>query len=273
MSTALRRLRYYARSMVTLASRVERPHVVAWKLLVAGNGCLVRFRDGTALACRDAMDLWVAKETCLDRDYERHGTAIARDWTIIDIGAGIGDFTILAARAASAGRVVACEPSPTATALLRENLRRNDVTNVVVVDAAVAANASPRALMPGRHGATASTHSTAPAEPSLTVPGVTLAEVLARLPGGRCDLLKSDCEGAEFDFLLGADDATLARIDRIVLEYHDWRGRHHSALERRLRDAGFACVATHVNVVHDDTGFLYAERTAGGADRPSPSAR
>jgi FkbM family methyltransferase len=269
MPTTLGRLRYYARSIVTLATRVERPHAIAWTLLVRGRGCVVRFRGGPALACRDAMDLWIAKETCLDRDYERYGTAIARDWTIVDIGAGIGDFTILAARAASAGHVVACEPSPSAIALLRDNVRRNGVTNVDAIGAAVAATASPRALSAARHGATASTLGVAPGDHALTVPAVTLADVLARIPSGRCDLLKSDCEGAEFDFLLAADDATLVRIDRIVLEYHDWQGNHHAALEKRLRDAGFATVSTHVNVVHADTGFLYAARPAPQQDAPT----
>ncbi|MGE5172127.1 MAG: FkbM family methyltransferase [Rudaea sp.] len=269
MPSALRRLRYYARSIATLASRIERPHAVAWTLLARGGGCVVRFRDGPALACRDAMDLWVAKETCLDRDYERYGTAIASGWTIVDIGAGIGDFTILAARAAHAGRVVACEPATGAVKLLRENLQRNGVTNVDVIDAAIAATASPRALSVHRHGATASTLGVAPDERSLTVAAMTLADVLARIPSGRCDLLKSDCEGAEFDFLLAADDATLARIRRIVLEYHDWHGNHHAALEERLREAGFSTVSTHPNAVHADTGFLYAERPASRNEPPA----
>jgi hypothetical protein len=45
---------------------------------------------------------------------------------------------------------------------------------------------------------------------------VTLADVV----GVGCDLLKLDCEGAEFDALLSADDETLRRAQRIILEFH-----------------------------------------------------
>ncbi len=49
----------------------------------------------------------------------------------------------------------------------------------------------------------------------ITVRSVALADVLAGLPGGVCDFLKMDCEGAEYDMLLNLDDAAWGRIRRI----------------------------------------------------------
>ncbi len=45
-----------------------------------------------------------------------------------------------------------------------------------------------------------------------TVPAVSLADVFARCQIERCDLLKLDCEGAEYDILFNAPDGILQRI-------------------------------------------------------------
>lgn len=43
------------------------------------------------------------------------------------------------------------------------------------------------------------------------------------------DLLKLDCEGAEYAILMGASTESLARVQRIVMEYHDLDAeREHS---------------------------------------------
>ena len=65
------------------------------------------------------------------------------------------------------------------------------------------------------------------------VPTVTLADVV----GSGCDLLKLDCEGAEFEALLGADDDTLRRAQRIILEFHRIAGSAEVIVDR-LEAAG-----------------------------------
>lgn len=56
------------------------------------------------------MDVWVVKETCLDRDYKSKGKKIQGGSTIIDIGAGLGDFAILTANEHPNSQVYAYEP-------------------------------------------------------------------------------------------------------------------------------------------------------------------
>ena len=65
------------------------------------------------------------------------------------------------------------------------------------------------------------------------VPTVTLADVV----GSGCDLLKLDCEGAEFEALLAADDDTLLRAQRIILEFHRIAGSPEMIVDR-LEAAG-----------------------------------
>jgi len=79
----------------------------------------------------------------------------------------------------------------------------------------------------------------------------------------RCDLLKIDVEGAEYEILGCASRATLDRIDRIVGEYHDVRPEDPStridAFRRFLEDAGY-----RVDVVpsrrHANLGLFFAQR-------------
>jgi FkbM family methyltransferase len=57
---------------------------------------------------------------------------------VVDLGAGIGDFTLMASRAAGErGVVLAIEPSPGNFKLLQENIRSNNAKNVILKQYAV----------------------------------------------------------------------------------------------------------------------------------------
>src|SRR5688500_10418751 len=87
---------------------------------------------------RGAMDVWSIKETFLDRFYEKYGFVIEPGWNVIDIGAGIGDFTLFAAMHQPGVRVFAFDPYPPSFALMHEDLRLNRVTNTRAFNEAVA---------------------------------------------------------------------------------------------------------------------------------------
>jgi len=67
-------------------------------------------------------------------------------------------------------------------------------------------------------------------------------DVVERI-GGRVDLLKMDCEGAEWQML--EDTETFFAVDRVVMEYHELTAKHTlESLIRRFKELGF--VANHV---------------------------
>ncbi|WP_197097623.1 FkbM family methyltransferase [Pelagovum pacificum] len=211
-------------------------------------------RTGLSFEVREPMDAWVVKETCLDRDYFRDFAEPAPDWRILDIGAGLGDFTVLAASLAPDGVVHAYEPFADSFALLGRNLRRNGITTATIHNEAAAARDGTRALLPGR--ARAGMQVFGPGE---GIEATSLARILDRLPGRRCDFMKIDCEGGEFDLILNGADQ-LHRVDRIALEYHEALTNHTSdELIACLRSEGFV-VRRARNPVHANTGFLFAER-------------
>ena len=56
----------------------------------------------------------------------------------------------------------------------------------------------------------------------------------------KCDLLKIDCEGDEYEILLGASPDVLNRIGTVILEWHDIPGHSPERLEQHLEKAGFS---------------------------------
>jgi FkbM family methyltransferase len=124
----------------------------------------------------------------------------------IDGGANIGLFTLMAAaRVGSAGRVVACEPSPTTMALLRENVALNRYGWVDLREVALAEHPGKlrmHVFTPGSgFSSFAPADTTTSSEVEVSV--ATLDEVAGDLLE-RTSLVKLDVEGAELLALKGA---------------------------------------------------------------------
>jgi len=262
-SRGLSRWVYYFSSIPTLLSGM-RPRGAVLRLflglpvrrpvdVVLSSG--LRFRVGTR------MDAWVLKETCLDRDYETDAP-LQEGWTIVDVGAAFGDFTVHAARLCRRGTVHAFEPLPENFRRLEEHLRLNTVSNVRASPEAIAAASGTLSLytvtgLTGQHRTAGDERSAA--EPALRVTATTLARAFEERGIERCDFLKIDCEGAEFEIVLGLEPKVLGRIARIALEYHDHVTEHtHEELGNFLEKRGFE-VRVRPNPAWKELGFLYAE--------------
>lgn len=234
-------------------------------------------RQEVSFRVRGSMDIWSVKETWIDRFYERFGTAIGKEWTIVDIGGGIGDFTTLAAKAHPGNQIYAFEPTLQSYKLLVENLARNQVSNAQAFNQAIWSEEG-FLLIDTRHGQpgqfTSHNLQGSPEEPGLMrVESISLQEAFQRLAISKCDLLKLDCEGAEYPILYNASSLVLECVERIVMEYHDQLrdqsskvGReagefptNHHGLQRFLQENGYK-VQVQQNYVHAELGYLYAWR-------------
>jgi len=262
----LRKYSYYLWSIIELFVGFENPLLLVMIFLKATQPGtqMVRLRkQGLHFNIRGAMDVWSLKETFVDRFYETCGFAIQPGWKVIDIGAGVGDYTLFAATAAQGVQVFAFEPFPGSFDLLQDNLRLNNISNVQTFAEAIDA-VSGEALLDFSGGEPLQIQSHLKegesSEKSLQVRVGSLAETLPRLGLEACDLLKLDCEGAEYSILMKAPPATLERIQRIVMEYHDNLVRYnHDDLARFLKEQGFD-VETFPNPVHTHLGYIRAVR-------------
>lgn len=216
---------------------------------------------------RSFMDIWSIKETFYDRFYERFGFPLVDGWSVVDIGAGIGEFTVFAAALYPSCRVVGFEPFPESFSLLQENLRLNHTTNVRVFSTAVSGKKGDLLLdFSGGEplqiqGLQQARGEASPASQAfIPVRSVTLDEALKEAGIKTCDLLKLDCEGAEYEILFQAPDSVWQGIQRIVMEYHDGVTCYsHADLEKFLTEKGYR-VEVFPNVVHAEIGYLRAAR-------------
>ena len=151
--------------------------------------------------------------------------------TVLDVGANIGLYTLLAGTiVGAAGHVHAFEPETRNAARLRENIALNDLANVVVVESAVFSRSGTVSLnvFDERFNAWHSLGRPSLPDPSdprrsvtaiqvREVPAVTLDEYCSQHHIERVELLKLDVEGAEVDALLGAASLLAATEIRAVL--------------------------------------------------------
>jgi len=125
---------------------------------------------------------------------------------VIDIGAHVGYYTLLAARQVGTnGKVYAFEPEPDNHAILLENLELNGYDNVVATRMAVSnqegsATLFLTALDSGRHSMY---HQGLPERGSVSVETTTLDSFLPAEDRPRVNLIKIDVEGAEIPVLDG----------------------------------------------------------------------
>lgn len=218
----------------------------------------LRLRNGLDVASAPgALLVPLYKEIFYKDDYHLRRDPLPRGAVVMDIGANIGMFALFAARECGAARVLAFEPFPESYALLRRNVEHNHLAAVTPVPLAIAGTAGPRTLhLQGRHGV----HSLfGRGGEAVQIDCITLADAFARFAVARCDFLKLDCEGAEFEILLGTPSDIYTRIDRLALEYHDrLTPHHHDELVQRLQAEGFAVtVRDHPS---SGSGYLYARR-------------
>jgi FkbM family methyltransferase len=228
--------------------------------LRGGEVTRLRLRNGLEIeSAPGALLVPLYKEIVYKDDYRLRRDPLPRGAVVVDIGANIGMFALYAAAAHGAARVYAFEPFPESFALLRRNAERNHLAAIVPIPLAIAGRAGSRELLlQGRHGV----HSLfGGAGEAVRIECITLADAFARWDIQRCDFLKLDCEGAEYEILLSTPPDIYARIQRIALEYHDWiTDHHHDELVRRLTAEGFA--VTTRDHLPSRTGYVFAKKEA-----------
>jgi FkbM family methyltransferase len=148
--------------------------------------------------------------------------------TVVDVGAHIGLYTIIAAkRVGPTGKVIAIEPDPENCNLLKRNVELNNLTNVIISEcAAFSSNTKLKLYLPGKErGFTKlSTVMSARAliETFLEVDGNTLDHLMLMQGIMQANWIKIDVEGAELEVLKGAT-TTLSVSDDIglLIEVHN----------------------------------------------------
>jgi FkbM family methyltransferase len=220
-------------------------------VMVSKGGRQFWVRPGT-------MDEYVLGE-CNGGGYKKH-IEYADDQVWLDAGGNIGGWSCIYGPLVK--QVYSVEPEPYNVAMLRANLELNHITNVDVIEAALAADPDEKPItFYVSTGSNMGSHTVIPkrGRRPLTV-GTYDVGRLKRLG---ITHVKMDVEGAEVDLLPAMD---LSDVEFVVAEYHvsvlkDKDLSKLEALKAHMRDAGFTVVQEPEDVKKRWTIMLYMTKT------------
>jgi FkbM family methyltransferase len=187
----------------------------------------------------DFASAWYVAHEIANGEYVFPGLTPRKGDRVVDVGANVGLYSLWAAR--KGATVTAYEPGPDAFTHLDRNVLGKSITAIhAAVVGAEPDGGTIRLYLDGER----STRNTITARNIgngaelanfVVTPALSLATVLR----GGCDLLKIDCEGAEFDIIANTAPDVLATARRVVLEFHSQFGSGDTLLAQ-LRAAGFS---------------------------------
>lgn len=214
-------LTYYLESTSTILYGFDNPFKV-FEIALFGKG-RVFLKYSFNFEVSKFMDLWALKEVILDDCYRlknKHGNIA------IDIGAGIGDFSI--SSSTKFKKIYSFESNPTTFEVFKRNLLANNISNTIAFKEDV----------------------------------TSLSEIFKREKITSCDFLKIDCEGSEYKIFDNSTDSIIKKVKNISMEVHffnDAQMTKYLKLKTRLLKLGFKLQGKE-NPVHNNIGFLFASR-------------
>lgn len=189
-------------------------------------------KSNLRLTLHDWQDLTTAWVVLFGNEYNLH----ENDRTIVDLGANIGVFSLLAAAELSKARIVAIEPFPENYDRLCHHIEVNGYADRIEPLKKAATGVAGRFKMddspniPGHSRRIGS-------NTGVEVEGITIEMIMDRFGFRWIDFLKVDIEGGEYELFAKTNNEVLRKIRRIGFEYHS-NGKA-SDLFRRLEKAGF----------------------------------
>jgi len=205
----------------------------------------------------DSTDLMALTNVWMINEYEIEKFKINKNDIIIDVGAHIGLFSLLASRSCFTGKIFSFEPNNENFDMLMQNIKSNKLKNIFPFNLAVSENTSNVKLFLDKDE---SAHSIFQKNTSyVTVESISLQKIFDDNDINFCKILKLDCEGAEYEIIDSLPDKYFEKIQNIIIEYHlaDSKPELGKELISKIKNAGFH-VTTRPH--RNDMGFLIATK-------------
>jgi len=158
------------------------------------------------------VNIWIFDE------YLKNKIDIKNNDVIIDIGGHIGLFALYASQFCKKGQIYSYEPVIENYNLFIKNVKNNNLTNIKVFNTAVSKSNDKIDLFLNDDQAA---HSIFTKSKNINeVNSITLQNIFEKNKIKNCDLLKIDCEGAEYEILENLPIKYLEKIQKIIIECH-----------------------------------------------------
>ncbi len=237
---------------IKIINAVENWHdYFRWLIFRPSKDDFIKLRNGIKYKIRKHdSDKWVVSEVWAQDIYRVGGFEIKEDDTVIDIGAHIGIFSVQAG--SQAKRIIAFEPFRENYDILRKNILLNNIKNITTVNLGVSGKRGKRRIYFDKTNSSCNSICIK-SDNSAEIRCITLEDVFRNYKINRCNYLKIDCEGAEYEILFNTPDKIFERIDRIALEYHDdfMESEYtYKDLQKFLEKKGFAVSLKPVRMMY-----------------------
>lgn len=180
--------------------------------------------NGYQFFVRNLMDIWTIKEVVFDNCYQKF-RKIKKNDVVIDIGASIGDFSILAEKQ-GAKKIYAIEMDKKAMSFMKKNIKLNKAKNIIILNKKINS----------------------------------LNYIFKKNKIKTCDFLKIDCEGSEYEIIKNTSPTILKKVKYIAFEIHlfnEKMEKNYLILKNKLLNNAFRLKEIE-NPVHNYLKFLFA---------------
>ena len=202
-----------------------------------------------------STDLMALTNVWLVEEYSGSNFRINANDIIIDIGAHIGLFTLYASQYCKNGTIFCFEPVDENYDILVDNITQNNLKNVKPFKSAVSKSESTITIYRNKDEAGHSMFSFT--SQALKVDSISLKKIIDENSINQCNLIKMDCEGAEYEIIESLPLEYFKKISKLIIEYHfaDSKPKLVNDLKTKLMTISFK-IST---VSHSsDMGLLYA---------------
>jgi FkbM family methyltransferase len=183
---------------------------------------------------------------------------------IIDIGAHVGMFSVYCSVLNPDAKIFAYEPDEDNFEAMKDNLKDNNVKNVVAKNVAVGGKMESRTLYVSNDS---HNHSLLSADAAGDFSGeekmvnvVTLERILEQNRLSKVSLVKMDCEGAEFEILENLSAAAFAAVENFYVECHRYTFEMNPDKLRNIFQKNGFRVEMWSNHYDKRMGFIFARR-------------
>lgn len=215
-------------------------------------------RNGIKIKLRsNSTDFMAFTHVWLIKEYHNENFTIKNNDVVIDIGAHIGLFSLYASNYCLDGKILSFEPVKENFSLLKQNINLNNKKNISFFNCAVS---SKNELVKVFLDDDDSGHTLFSSGTNFEkVQSKSLEKIFIENGIEHCDLLKLDCEGAEYEIFETLPHELFSKIQKIVIEYH-FADTQPELLKKLIEQLKFYSYSISIKPLFSNIGFLYAQK-------------
>jgi len=231
-------------------------YVALYLNLIKSEYIILESRNGINIKLRvNSTDIMAFTHVWLLNEYDRSEFEINDTDIVIDIGAHIGLFALFASQFCKNGKIFCFEPIKENYEELLKNIEINNIQNIIPFNYAVSSKTEKIKIYLNDDE---SGHSMFLENSDyIEVDSISIDDIFKNNSIEKCDFLKLDCEGAEYEIIELLSKNYLQKIKKSVIEYHMFDTKPHllKKLQDTLKNHSFEL---KTKSLFSDIGFLFA---------------